>query len=155
MNLGRLVRPGEATFDLTPMIDVVLLLIIFFMLSSQFSRNEASFVDLPTEPGERGGASEHRATFIVDVNARGDYLVMGQWVPLQDMARVLGAGTTPPDVMEKMDVLVRADRACPAQAINRLSGVLSRAGVRSFRLATRPPEDAGGRAAPARGGGGT
>ncbi len=44
----------EATFDLTNMIDVVLLLIIFFMLTAQFAKSNQREMDLPRQAGATG-----------------------------------------------------------------------------------------------------
>lgn len=51
MRLNRPRELAEAPFDLTPMVDVVLLLIIFFMLSAQFAETFGSPMNLPGEKG--------------------------------------------------------------------------------------------------------
>jgi biopolymer transport protein ExbD len=47
----------DATFDLTAMIDVVLLLIIFFMLTSQFAATDRAAVELPAQKGLEAAAA--------------------------------------------------------------------------------------------------
>ncbi len=79
---------AEASFDLTPMIDVIFLLIIFFMLSSQFASTEARPVDLPREPGMETVASEAEAKLLIDVSRDGAYSVMGEPVTLEALSRM-------------------------------------------------------------------
>ena len=46
----------------------------------------------------------------------------------QDVSKQSGAAD--------LDVVVRADRACPASHLNTLAGALTRVGVRDWKLAT-------------------
>lgn len=138
MRLGGGERPEEASFDLTPLIDVVLLLIIFFMLSSQFSRSQPIYVELPSERGDPSATPASEASFVIEVNARGEYAVLGKYVDLADIPRLLGLEARTPLAMEKLDVIVRADKHGASAALNRLADALAKAGVRSFRLATSP-----------------
>lgn len=145
MRFGKPDRPGEATFDLTPMIDVVLLLIIFFMFTTQFARSEQSEMDLPGELGENKAPAPERAVFI-DMEKDGTLKVMGRVVTLDSLAGVVipesrNSGGT----VEGLDLIVRADRAAPAVHLNRLAEALSRLGVRNWKLATSPDNARSGR----------
>ena len=79
---------AEASFDLTPMIDVIFLLIIFFMLSSQFASTEARPVDLPREPGMETVATEAEVKLLIDIDREGAYSVMGEPATLESLARM-------------------------------------------------------------------
>ena len=52
MKLGRTER-DEAQIDLTPLIDVVFLLLIFFMVSTTFERESEIEIELPEASAER------------------------------------------------------------------------------------------------------
>ena len=52
MNFRQLRRP-EVSINLTPLIDVVFLLLIFFMVSTSFSELTQLVVDLPEAEGAR------------------------------------------------------------------------------------------------------
>lgn len=140
------VRPKEATFDLTPMIDVLLLLIVFFMMTSQFTRTQLMPVNMPREEGERGAPTSPRSVFI-DMDGSGGLHVLGRPIRLDEIGLVIGTGR-PGSEAEPMDLVVRADRSCPAAHLNRLAEALARAGVRNWKLATAP------QGKPARGGAG-
>lgn len=133
MRFGRPRIPQEATFDLTPMIDVVLLLIIFFTLTSQFARTQQTPLNLPQEQGEKS-PSEKPATLVIDLNAQGGYSVLGQEAKLADLTKMVEG-----EVLRTgggLDLVVRADRDCPALPLNRLADALAGIGVRNWKLAT-------------------
>lgn len=66
-------RQNDAEMDITPMIDIVFLLLIFFLVASQM--DEAATVKLP--PAERGisVSQENAIVIIVKKNERGDVMV--------------------------------------------------------------------------------
>jgi len=132
----RLNRPRELTeapFDLTPMVDVVLLLIIFFMLSAQFAETFGSPMNLPTEKGERRPKPEQ--SIVVDLTREGVVLLGGQQVPMDRLALLVSAdiqGFT--SRRQTWELVVRADRDCPGAHLNRLAATLAAVGVRSWKL---------------------
>jgi biopolymer transport protein ExbD len=129
---------AEASFDLTPMIDVIFLLIIFFMLSSQFASTEARPVDLPREPGMETVGSEAEAKLLIDVSRDGAYSVMGEPVTLEALSRMAAPRPTASGGMGRSAVVVRADRSCPASALNRLADSLAGSGVEQWSIAVMP-----------------
>lgn len=136
MRLGRPRPIHEATFDLTPMIDVVLLLIIFFMLSSQFAQAQRRPIDVPNEAGE-DVPRDSADLVIVDIDGPDRYFIAGARMGLADVAAAMEkemkrrAGTGAP-----MDLVVRASRNSPAAELNRLAEALAKVGVRTWKLAT-------------------
>lgn len=126
----------EATFDLTNLIDVVLLLIIFFMLTAQFAQTQRSGVDLPRAKGDEGTATAD-AEVVVDLMADGTLRMDGEVVRLDrmqqavksDVARLAESG-------KGVEVVVRADRSCAAVHLNALASALAGIEVRRWRLGT-------------------
>lgn len=143
MRFNRRKARGEIDyFDLTPMIDVVMQLIIFFMFTSQFAQVIRSQIELPEQPGETESAATDEA-LIIDVQADGSLLVAGQAVDRQRLiaminAELAEAGEHP----SRVRVLVRADKTAPARHINAIAEDLTRLGVRGWRLGTSRPPDA-------------
>jgi biopolymer transport protein ExbD len=147
MRLAR-ARMAEASVDLTPMVDVVLLLVVFFMLTTQFARQQQTRLELPEQPGEKAREAS-RSAMVIDLTAEGRYVIMGAPTDLaklrQEVERErLNAGTA-------FEVIVRADRAASAVHLNALADTLARSGVRHWQLATA--SSAGTRPAPAAAGG--
>ena len=60
----------ELLVELTPMIDVVFLLIIFFMVTAEFARNVRAEVELPRLPGEQSQQTEE-AGVVINIDADG------------------------------------------------------------------------------------
>lgn len=135
MRLSRPRELAEAPFDLTPMIDVVLLLIIFFMLSAQFAETLGAPMDLPAEKGETTARAEH--TIVIDLARDGSLALAGQGVALDRLVLLVSADIRSfSGRRQTWDVVVRADRLCPAAHLNRLASALTQAGVRNWKLAT-------------------
>lgn len=125
---------SEASFDLTPMIDVILLLIIFFMLSSQFANSELRPVDLPEERGARPPSESAAARLVVDMDRTGALSVLGEPVEAQALAERVAA-VQRESGSRHSGVVVRADRAAPAAALNRLAERLAEARVANWSIA--------------------
>lgn len=133
---GRAKRRFFAGADLTPMIDVVLQLIIFFMFTSQFSQLIRSPIDLPKEKGDPASPAASEEV-VIDVGPTGAVLVEGEPVSFDRALQLLAA-----EVREKgerpelVQVLVRADRNAPAGSVNRIAEALARLDIRAWRLGT-------------------
>ena len=128
---------SDASFDLTPMIDVILLLIIFFMLSSQFATSELRPVDLPHQPGATPPSESAAAKLVIDVDREGRYSILGEELTLESLsARIAasqgGTGT------RHSGVVVRADRTANAGALNRLADRLAASKIANWSLAVSP-----------------
>lgn len=126
---------GVESFDLTPMIDVVLLLIIFFMLSSQFAAIELWPVDLPVERGE-GDAKPPEMSLFIDLAEDGSLSVMGRPVSRPEAMELVTASARAHSASDGFEVIVRPDREALSEHLNRLAADLAGAGVRSWRIAT-------------------
>ena len=136
-------RGGEHDFfDLTPMIDVVMQLIIFFMFTSQFAQVVRSQIDLPEEPGEAETVESEEA-LIIDVQTDGSLIVAGQPIARDKLVGMIAAELAARgNNASQLRVLVRADRAARSTHINAIAEELARLGVRGWRLGTSRPPDA-------------
>jgi len=125
-------RRGVLELDMTPMIDVTFLLLIFFLVTAQMAARARSGVQLPVEPGEsRLQAGEEGLVVVVEADGLvrvGERVVTPE--TLVELARqAVGRGSGAPPV-------VRADRAAPAAALNAVTRSLRQGGASGFRLAT-------------------
>ena len=77
MNFRQLRRP-EVSINLTPLIDVVFLLLIFFMVSTSFSELTQLVVDLPEAEGSPATADD---ALLLTVDAVGNMTLNGESVP--------------------------------------------------------------------------
>lgn len=126
----------EAGFDLTSMIDVVLLLIIFFMASAQFAKTMRSPVDLPKEKGDQL-VQRVEQTIFIDVRPDGTYLLMGEEVKLERLVQLVVSDLKRRELDQggSIEVVVRADKLALGRHLNALAGAMTVAGVRDWKLA--------------------
>lgn len=124
------------TFELAPLIDVVFLLLIFFMVSTTFVQRAELRVDLPVADAAAGelmaGAVE------VGVSAEGRYSVNQRPLPGDDAATLrdaLGAASE-----DDAGVVISADALASHQAVVRVMAVAGELGLRDVRILTRPPQ---------------
>lgn len=128
------------TFDLTPMVDVVLLLMIFFLYTTQLSQLQRTNVDLPEEAGEV--ESEDRpGAVVIDLHADGSLYVQAKPTTRQELlARIDRAIAMSAGDAESLDLLIRPDKDSPAASLNALARDLADRGVRTWRLGTSPTQ---------------
>ena len=69
-------RLDDVNINLTPLIDVVFLLLIFFMVSTTFTRETQLSIDLPEAQGQAKAASDRQIEILID--EAGQYRVNGQ-----------------------------------------------------------------------------
>jgi biopolymer transport protein ExbD len=126
----------EAHFDITAMVDVVLLLIIFFSFTAQFSRSLATPMDLPAEKGLPPAPSGATHSVTIDLTREGAVRVMGRDVDQARLAQMLARDVRQAGGGDNLEVIIRADRGCRASHLNSLAGVLTAVGVKTWKLAT-------------------
>jgi biopolymer transport protein ExbD len=125
--------------DMTPMIDIVFLLLIFFLTTMQLARESRAEVELPVEMGEKDPAVQP-AGLILNVLADGS-IVEGERVisiPELDLIAMAASGSGKSGGTLNRP-LIRADRNAPAGRLNQVMNSLRRAGLSGVRLATSPP----------------
>lgn len=142
MKFRRNLRRADPGLDITPLIDVVFLLLIFFVVTTSFARDTRLVIALPEAQGER---SELPPELIeIRVDTQGAYTVNGR--PLADasldtLMRALrdsagGDLATP--------LLISADAQTSHQAVVTAMDAAARLGFSRLNIATREP-DAGTR----------
>lgn len=134
MKLSNRPRQAEATFDLTAMIDVVMLLVVFFTMTSQFKDALPTKVELPPEKGQ--ALSESAAsTIFLELSRDGKLTSHGNPVKLDDVLAEL-PGRSSANAAERAELVLRADRLCPIGEVNRVTKAIAGAGVRRLKIVT-------------------
>lgn len=125
------VRPREQglRFNITPLIDVVFLLVIFFLVASHFARTEPTeVVDLPTASQSTEDQDPRR--LIVTVTVEGRYFVHAQEVTLAEIEQMLAEGARRD--ASSFAVRIRGDRATPYSAIEPIMLLCPTFGITRF-----------------------
>ncbi len=135
-------RKVRATVELTPLIDVVLQLLVFFMLSSTFVVQSSIQIQVPEAEGAaaleqkdlsitiqygEGGPDGRGPVYVNDV-------AVATWGELS--RKLAGALAERRDIM----VLIRPDARVPTERLVRVLGIASSVGIERFGIAAQPPE---------------
>lgn len=119
---------------MTPMIDIVFLLIIFFMTVSQITRTVDHPVELPQVI--EGAAESKTATVTINLNEKGAVIVAGKILTQDGVAQALQQrlkkmGNDP----DRIRIQIRCDRNCLSKYVNQLVNRLSAMGFEKVRCA--------------------
>jgi biopolymer transport protein ExbD len=131
----------EIEFNLVPLIDVILTLLIFFMISTTFEQRALIRVDLPQASERPTPVANQGLTLIID--AQGRYFVDAREVLRADAGALRDALADHAGDDREQPVVVRADARTPHQAVVTALDVLGQLGFVRISLATVPAEDDG------------
>lgn len=133
-------RREDPEVNLTPLIDVVFLLLIFFMVSTTFTRETELKVQLPEAGGE---AVEQPADAVeVVVSADGRYFVNERAVVNSELATLRRAIEKAAGGRRDVPLVIRADARAEHQAVVRAMDAAGRAGFERLSIATVRPAEA-------------
>ena len=133
-------RSQEVGVDLTPLIDVVFLLLIFFMVSTTFTRESHLQVELPEASGEPASTAEVKQIDVV-INAEGQYvlndkaLVNNRRETLERGVNELSEGNT------TLPFIITADARTPHEYVVRAMDVAGRLGFSRLSITTEREAD--------------
>ena len=103
---------GDVGFNMTPMIDVVFQLIIFFLLSSHLARQETQLpLPLPAADSGQAASDDEQPRLTVNVLADGTLLVANRPLAADELAQHLSQRRTAH--RDALQVRIRADRSVP------------------------------------------
>jgi biopolymer transport protein ExbD len=133
MKIVRTVDRGSLEFNMTPMIDVTFLLIIFFLVSSHLAKQEVQ-VDLELPTAESGHQTEsepedaRRVT--VNVLADGTMSLGSDTVTAKELGeRLTFEASQSTTAARDLEVRIRCDRQVPYRAIEPIMLACARGGV--------------------------
>ncbi|TWT39652.1 ExbD/TolR family protein [Blastopirellula retiformator] len=123
--------------NITPMIDVTFLLLIFFVTVTQVSQVNREQLQLPKQAGEK---DQERSTLTININRPGQMTVAGAVVDRADLAAMVAAelekaGGDP----RQVKILVRMDQGAETRAINQLVDQFEQFDVKVVELAVETP----------------
>ncbi len=122
--------------NMTPMIDVVFLLIIFFLVSSHLARQETQLeVDLPRATTGDADKPFQRPRITINVLSTGEALLAGAPTPAEQLAERLKHEQA--SNSEGVEVRIRGDRNTPYKYVEPLLVACAKAGVWRVTFAVR------------------
>lgn len=139
-------EPKPAEMQMAPMIDIVFLLLIFFIVTWQFSRDEMDLkIAVPTS---EEGAEPQRVLREIVINVRpdGSVSVWGETktkAALRDTLKEIARLSTNADGKSNQPVRVRGDSATPFQEIVEVIDICQKSGIWNISFATQKPTEGG------------
>jgi biopolymer transport protein ExbD len=127
--------------NMTPMIDVVFQLIVFFTATSTIAKNEFSQnLELPVaEKGKDRDLASQKKTIIANIAATGDVFLGGRRTNAQEFREILKAELAQHPA-DQLEVQFRADREALYAAVEPLLLACAREGVWQVSFAVKRPE---------------
>lgn len=136
MNFPRRTLP-DPDINLTPLIDVVFLLLIFFMVSTTFTRETRLSVNLPEADTQVNEALVDQIE--VSVSQAGRYSVNSDVLSSSEAASLSQALLTAADGDRRRPVLLVADAEASHQSVVTAMDAIGQAGFSRLSIATRRP----------------
>ena len=128
----------EPEINLIPLIDVILVLIIFFVITTTFDARSTLQLQLPNAKGEP--TADQTRSLSVLINAEGRYFVGDPDVLRTDIDALKLALATAGGSDRARPVLLRADARTPHQAVVTALDALGQLGFRTISIATAPEQ---------------
>ncbi len=127
--------------QLAPMIDILFLLLIFFIITWNFSRRETE-IEISV-PAADEGKSDQRHTvgeIVVNVRKNGEIVVEGDQITELQLLQKLQLIA---QVHKDQAVILRGDEKSEYQKVMNVLNTCQKAGIWNVSFATRAPEDDG------------
>ncbi len=138
MRLSKRRRVTSVRMNMTPMIDVVFQLLIFFMTVSQVSEVNRERLELPRQPGAE---DQRPAVLTINVNQRGELIIGGIVYELSELvALVADELVRLGDDPSRLTVVLRADRRVSSEFVNRTVAALAQLDIRKVRIPVQVPD---------------
>lgn len=133
-------RTEEPEINLIPMIDVLLVIIIFLMLTTTYSKFSGMEINLPTADSEANAAKPNEIN--VAVTAEGAIMVNRQAVADKEVATIAAAlgRAVNPNAGKDPVVVINADAKATHQSVIDVMQAAQRAGLPQISFATQAPK---------------
>ncbi len=132
-------RKEDPDLNLTPLIDVVFLLLIFFMVSTTFDREAELKIQLPEAAGEQ--RQEPTDPVEITIDAQGRYFVNRQEVLNRKLDTLKQAIDKAVAGREEPPLVISADRQTPHESVIRAMDAASQLGLVHITFVTKQSTD--------------
>ncbi len=133
MNFRKSNRRETAQLDMTPLVDVVFNLLIFFMLSTTFVTTPGIKINLPEASSKELKVQEKEVR--VALTKEGKIYLNRKLVSLDDVRKILKQKAR---INPKMLVIIQADAQVTHGKVVQIMDIAKTAGLNKLAIATRP-----------------
>ncbi len=122
------------SLTVTPLIDVVFLLLIFFLVSSRFADEERQIeIELPTASQALPLTAEPSELFI-NINRQGEYFIDGQFRHVEAVEELLKQAVANNPLTQT--VVIRADKQAPWEPVLTALDLCKKTGIYNYTAMT-------------------
>ena len=118
----------EASFEMAPMIDMVFLLLVFFMIASQMAQLQNIKMDIP-EATKAVVPKERPNRWVVNINADGDIFEGMKPIDIKQLSKRVAEEVK---INPKVKVYLRADMNTKHKEVKKVMAAMAKAGVSDF-----------------------
>ena len=120
----------SGSLSLTPLIDVIFLLLIFFIVATRFSKEESELdVELPSA-SQALPLTAQPAELVINIDANGRFYVQGQFRQPEAIERILR--TTAANNPLTQTVVIRADKKADWQHVSNAFDLCKKVGIYEY-----------------------
>ena len=121
--------------NLTPLIDVVFLLLIFFMVSTTFTKETQLLIELPESSIEETSLEEQVVD--ISISKRGSIAVNRRLVFDADLDSLVAAITEVSGTKNTVPIVISADAETPHQSVVMVMDAAGRLGFTKIKISTK------------------
>jgi Biopolymer transport protein len=125
---------NPSRLNLTSLIDVVFLLLIFFMVSTTFEKQSKLKIELPEASQTNTQAESQKVT--ITINAKGQYYLNDKQLSVQDAGHLKQQLNDLIEQTQSGQVLIKADANAPHKYVVTALDVVGQLGIEGVSIAT-------------------
>ena len=124
-----------ASLSLTPLIDVVFLLLIFFLVATRFAQEDRELDVVLTSASEAQPLTVQPKELFINIDHDGRFFVDGRALTEAEVERVLERAVTNNPVNQS--VIIRADKRVAFDAVVTVMNLCNKAGIFDYSVTTQ------------------
>jgi len=132
----RITQEEEPQLNLTPLIDVVFLLLIFFMVSTTFDKEAELSIDLPEADGTPVKV-EKKFKIEISIDGQGHYFINKRRLKDDSLKNLKRAIELTKATHKNIQVVISSDKNTPYQSFIRAMDAAKQLGLEHVNLATK------------------
>ena len=124
------IKRKSLDINLSPLVDVVFLLLIFFMVTTVFPDKSGIIIE---KPDSENAASMGDENIIVKIDAKDNFYIQDKPLNLNDLRRVLKSKL---DIRQNSPVIIHADKNAKTEILVKVIDAAKSSGAKQIGLAT-------------------
>jgi biopolymer transport protein ExbD len=128
-------RKEELSLNLTPLIDIVFLLLIFFMVSTTFTKENHMSINLPEADGEVSDVPKKMVEVVIDKD--GQYSINGKALISNKLITIKQAIEKVSEGDRSLPFIITADAATPHESVVRAMDAAGQLGFSRLSITSK------------------